>query len=57
MAAKLFRAAAVLTAGGVALQAQGCAETATDTLWRIGLSTVFLPLNQLVLTAFSLVGV
>jgi hypothetical protein len=57
MIPKLFRIAAVLAAGGALLQAQGCADTAVDTLWRIGFSTFFLPVNQFVLTFFTAFGV
>jgi len=55
MTAKLLRAASVLAAGGVMLQTQGCTETAVETVWRVGFSTVFLPLNELILTAFTFV--
>lgn len=54
MLLKTRRMLAVLAAGGLVFQSAGCGGLAAETLVRTGFSTVFLPINQAILTFFSI---
>lgn len=53
MLTRTLRMLSLAAAGGVMLQAGCSGALAAETLYRIGFSTVFLPVNQAILILFS----